>query len=73
MVGWIPPILEDRIERLREFSLRVDKCHATHPKETAFVPHYDSAAGDMRPWPWYLRIPFGFAFRTNPFTFSKAI
>jgi hypothetical protein len=57
MVGWLPPILEDRIERLGEFSSRVKEAHNFAPNETAFILHYDSGTGDLRPYLWYASFP----------------
>lgn len=52
MVGWIPPVLKDRAERLQEFSQRLKACHDVGPNDTAFILHYDSGVGDMRPYFW---------------------
>ncbi|TEB18275.1 hypothetical protein FA13DRAFT_1803877 [Coprinellus micaceus] len=52
MVGWIPPVLKDRAERLQEFSQRLNACHDVGPNDTAFILHYDSGVGDMRPYFW---------------------
>lgn len=46
-------MLEDRIERLREFSLRVKKSHEVQANDTAFILHYDCKSGDLRPYFWY--------------------
>ncbi|KAJ3512640.1 hypothetical protein NMY22_g15271 [Coprinellus aureogranulatus] len=52
MVGWIPPLLRDRFDRLPEFKERVKKSHEFGPEDVAFVLQYDAQCADLRPWMW---------------------
>lgn len=53
MVGWIPPTLELRVQRLGPMAKRILECWKDLvPEGTAVVLQYDSRTGDLTAWYW---------------------